>query len=487
LCSKPTLEIALIKEKIMKTGSIFSLRNIIVAVLAVVFFAGAFVAARFLTVTMQAVGGIPGIALSESTPDAASVDSLPTPEPAAPEIPLPPGWDGASRVTILLLGIDTEVRLDSEGKVSPDRVGPARSDTMILLTIDPQSKTAGMMSIPRDLWVNIPGFGYAKINTAYYDVEAFKVPGGGPELAMRTVEQVIGVPVQYYAQIQFWAFTHLIDSIGKVEVNVPKKIFIDPVGPGADDIMLSAGLHKLGGVEALAYVRQRHTKDGDVDRSKRQQDVIIAARNQVLNPANFPTILANAPTIYNEIQSGVRTNLTFNDIMKLGILAKDIDLTNIKKGVIDYKMMLLDNVVVNGENQSIAKPIPDKIRELRDEIFVTNTAVGPLAQGELVDLAKAEGATIAVYNASSVQGVAQRTADYLKSLGLNVILVDNASYLPGVTQVISHSSNLYTLKFFSQLFNLKSSSQVVNKTDQVAAANIEIIVADDWAVNNPMP
>ncbi len=471
----------------MKTGLNKNLRLLIIIGLGILLFAGSFALVRFVTVTMRAVSGIPGIAISNaanSTPDAAG--GLPPAAPNAPDVPLPATWDGASRVTILLMGVDTEVVVEQGKVISPDRIGPARSDTMILLTIDPQTKTAGMMSIPRDLWVNIPGFNYAKINTAYYNGDAYKLPGGGPELAMRTVEQVVGVPVQYFAQIEFAAFTTFIDSIDKIEVFVEKKIIIDPVGAGSDKIMLSAGPHRLGGVEALAYVRQRHTQGGDVDRSTRQQAVILAIRDKVMNPVNFPTMLANAPEIYTNIQSGVKTNLTFDEIMRLGMLAKDIAPENIKHGVIDYTMVQLDNVVVNGENQSIFKPIPDKIRELRDTIFF-NGAVGPLAQGQTLDLAKQEGATIAVYNGSSVQGLAQRTADYLKAQGFNVILTDNAGYFPGATQVINQHGKLYTLKYFKELFRLNSGVQISNKLDFSAAADINLIVADDWAVNNPMP
>ncbi len=472
----------------MKTRFKLSIKTIIVAVLAIAFFAGAFALVRYITVTMQAVAGIPGVSLSgDTSPTSEAPAGLPTPIPEAPDIALPPTWDGASRVTILLMGVDTELVIDPNGKVSPDRVGPARSDTMILLTIDPVSKTAGMMSVPRDLWVNIPGFNYAKINTAYYNGEAYKIPGGGPELAMRTVEQVVGVPVQYYAQVEFWAFTQLIDEIGKVNVFVEKKIIIDPMGPGADKIMLSAGPHLLGGVEALGYVRQRHTDGGDVDRSKRQQAVILAVRDKVLDPANFSTMLANAPSIYADIQTGVKTNLTFDEIMRLGMLAKDISPENIKRGVIDYTMVQLDNVVVKGENQSIFKPIPDKIRELRDEIFSSSGALSPLAAGDPLELAKQEGATIAVYNGSSVAGMAQRTADYLKSQGLNVVAIDNASYQPAATQVIDHRGRLYLVKYFKQLFNLTSGVQISNKYDAAAPADIELILADDWAYKNPMP
>lgn len=473
----------------MKTGIKISSRYVITGVIALVLFAGVFALVRYLTITMQVIGGIPGVAINQSDPAAAStsIPGLPTAVPEAPSIALPPTWDGASRVTILLMGVDTEPVLDAQGNVSPDRVGPARSDTMILLTIDPQTKTAGMMSVPRDLWVNIPGFNYAKINTAYFNGESYKLPGGGPELAMRTVEQVIGVPIQYYAQVQFWSFTNLIDEIGKVKVFVPKKIIIDPMGAGSDKIMLSAGYHLLGGVEALAYVRQRHTEGGDVDRSNRQQAVILAVKDKVMDPANFSTLLTNAPVIYNNIQTGIRTNLTFDEIMRLGMLAKDIPQENIKRGVIDYTMVQLDNVVVNGENQSIFKPIPDKIRELRDEIFSSAGAISPLAQGTSLELAKQEGATISVYNGSSTQGLAQRTADYLKSLGFNVVSVGNANAFPGVTQVINHRSKLYAIKYFKELFSINSGAQISNKEDAAAQADVDIIVADDWAIKNSMP
>ncbi len=474
----------------MKNGLKISTRNIITGALALVFFAGAFAAVRYLTITMQVIGGIPGAPVNQSNSSSAAgtdIPGLPTAVPEAPAVALPPTWDGASRVSILLLGVDTEPVLDAQGHVSPDRIGPARSDTMILLTLDPQTKTAGMMSIPRDLWVNIPGFNYAKINTAYFNGESFKLPGGGPELAMRTVEQVIGVPIQYYAQVQFWSFTNLIDEIGKVKVFVPKKITIDPMGPGSDKIMLSAGYHVLGGVEALAYVRQRHTEGGDVDRSNRQQAVILAVKEKVTDPANFSTLLANAPVIYNNVQTGIRTNLTFDEIMRLGMLVKDIPPENIKRGVIDYTMVQLDNVMVNGQNQSIFKPIPDKIRELRDEIFSSAGAVSPLANASSLELAKQEAATIAIYNGSKVQGLAQRTADFLKSQGFNVVLVGNSNAFPGVTQVVSHRTKLYTMKYFKELFSINSGAQLANKPDPAAQADVDIIVADDWGIKNTMP
>jgi polyisoprenyl-teichoic acid--peptidoglycan teichoic acid transferase len=473
-------------------------RQIVLGVISLVLFFGSLVAVSSLIANWcvtplpgVAVNGCDGIAANPDpaqTGDDGAVPDLPTPESAPPEVELPPVWDGASRVNLLVMGLDSDTNLVPGGSTNPDRTGAPRSDTMIVLTVDPQTGTAGMVSIPRDLWVNIPGFGYSRINTAYQNGEANKLPGGGPALAMKTVEQVLGVPIQYYAQVEFWAFSKFIDDIGKIEVDVPKKIFIDPVGPGADDFMLSAGKHWLNGSRALAYVRNRHTADGDVDRSRRQQDVIFAIRSRVLDPKNFPFLVTNANYLYNDIQAGVHTNLTFEEMMRLGVLVKDIPPEKIKRGLIDNSMVTFGNVTLGGQNAQILKPIPDKIRELRDEIFATGGAISPLASGaDALDLAKQEGATVGVLNATFTQGLAERTADYLRGLGINVVSTGSASEITGTTRVVDHRGRPYMLKYCQELFRLNSGSQIVSKYDPAAQADIEIVLGDDWAFNNPMP
>ena len=174
--------------------------------------------------------------------------------------------------------------------------------------------------------------------------------------------------------------------------------------------------------------------------------------------------------------------------MRLGMLAKDIPPENIKRGVIDYTMVQLVDMMVDGVKQSVMKPISDKIRVLRDEIFTASGALSPMAKGtDALDLAKQEGATIGVYNGSSVAGMAQKTTDYLKSLGFNVVVTATASYQPGATQVIDHRGKLYALRYFQELFKLNAGSQILNKYDPASTADIDIIVADDWAQKNPMP
>ena len=156
------------------------------------------------------------------------------------------------------------------------------SDTMMLLTIDPTNKTAAMMSIPRDMWVNIPGFDYGRINEAYFLGESYNLPGGGAELARQTVEQFIGVPVQYYAVIDFYAFIDLVNEVGGVEIVPDENVKIEKFGGSEEQILQAGEKYTLDGALALAYARERHTSGGDVDRAKRQQEVIMSFRKRIL-------------------------------------------------------------------------------------------------------------------------------------------------------------------------------------------------------------
>src|SRR5215203_6159411 len=282
--------------------------------------------------TITAAGNGP-VLNEEGTPVAASVVP-PPPVASIPDANLPPAWDGASRITILLIGLDYRDYLANDG--------PPRSDSMILLTIDPLTKTAGMMSVPRDMWVNIPGFGYSRINTAYSTGEGNKLPGGGPELARKTVEQFLGVPIQYYAQIDFGTFVEFIDLIGGIDVHNDEDLRLDPVGSGLDKIILKCcGIRHLNGEKTLAYARYRKGDEGDVGRAKRQQKVILGIRNVVLAPENFPVLLGKARQFYEEFSAGIKTNMPFDTAIQLGVLTKDIPVESIRQGVIDYTMVAL--------------------------------------------------------------------------------------------------------------------------------------------------
>jgi len=413
---------------------------------------------------------------AEGTPVAPTISS-------APQVQMPPPWDGASRVTILIIGLDYRDWLAAQE--SPEIQGPPRSDTMILLTIDPISKTAGMLSIPRDMWVNIPGFGYGKINTAYYLGEAYKLPGVGPGLAIKTVENFIGVPIQYYAQIDFGAFTQMIDEIGGLDIEVSETITLDPIGQHNTIYDLPPGNYHFDGAHVLAYARARYTEGDDVDRARRQQQVIFAIRDKILSLGMLPTLVAKAPALYQELSTGIHTNMSLDDAIKLGVLGMQIPQENIKKGVIDYTMMTIG---VSPDGLDILKPIPDKIRELRDEVF-GGGALSPMASGDLTTLLRDEGARVAVLNAGSgIPGLAQSAADFLTSQGMNVVVIGNpiehpefpiSYYADGYTTVVDYSGKPYALRYLMSLMGL-GSGQIQLKYTPNASADVVIFLRGDW-------
>jgi polyisoprenyl-teichoic acid--peptidoglycan teichoic acid transferase len=408
------------------------------------------------------------------------VEDLPAPPISIPDSNLPPAWDGASRINVLIIGLDYRDVLANQG--------PPRSDTMIVLTIDPLTKTAGMMSIPRDMWVNIPGFGYSRINTAFSSGEGAKLPGGGPELARKTVEQFLGVPIHYYAQIDFYTFVEFINLIGGIEVYNDEDLRLDPMGEGKDKIrMTCCGLRTMDGDKALAYVRYRKDKEGDVARANRQQKVILAIRDKVLSPENFPVLLGKAQQFYEEFSAGIKTNMPFDTAIRLGVLARDIPIESIKRGVIDYNMVLLADTTLGGERASVMKPLPDKIRELRDQVFTAGGPLSPLAsQSDLTTLMQADGARVRILNGTFTGGLEQTTGNFLLAQGVPVTEA-GATEGTNSTILIVYAPKLYTLKYLQAVFGITSSSQVIFRPDPTSTVDIEVRLGNDWANNNPIP
>jgi polyisoprenyl-teichoic acid--peptidoglycan teichoic acid transferase len=405
-----------------------------------------------------------------------------TPEPLPPEQEYPT-WDGGSRINILFVG------LRGGDPSEPDC--PFCTDTLILLTVDPISKTAGMLSIPRDMWVNIPGFGYSRINTAWSLGRGSKLPGGGPALTMKTVSHFVGVPVDYYVQVDFDTFVDVINLLDGVDIYNNETIVLDPAAHGRDfpKVKLTCcGTRHLNGVTALAYARCRKESqgctDGDVGRAKRQQKVIFGIRDKVLNPQNFPALFAQAPQLYNKFSEGIHTNMSLEDAMKLAVLVKDIPRESIKNGVIDNSMVAFGNVILGGQNASVMKPLPDKIRVLRDEIFTTSGPLGPLAQGDPVALMQADGAKVRVLNGTSSPSLDARTGSYLSQQGLQVTELGNTK-AQSRTTIILYTSKLYAFRYLINTLGITSPVQILIKSDPTQSADIEIRLGSDWVSKLP--
>lgn len=434
-------------------------------------------------VTSFEIAGLPGIAIQEQTQitgkeDGSTVDSANVPlQPS--DGPKPASWDGAKRVTILLLGLD--LRDWEEGD------GPPRTDTMLLLTVDPLTRTAGMLSIPRDLWVNIPGgFEYSRINTAYQLGEVYAYPdGGGPGLTMDTVEELLGVPIDYYAQIDFDAFMRFIDEIGGIDVYVPKKTKIDPLGDNNNRTLRRGDWH-LNGKMALAYARSRDGEGGDFDRATRTQDVAMAIFDKIIGTEMLPELLAKAGILYNQLQDGIHTNLSLDEAVRLAWLVSQIPKAEMKRGVIGPPDQV--SLVTSPDGtQQVLKPITDKIRLLRDELFTNTGPASPAAADmDLNSLVKEEGARVAVFNGSVTAGLAAETAEFLKSQGFNVVQADNAQQATPYTEIVFYSGKPYSVKFLVDLMKIDN-IRIFHVNDPASPVDIAITLGDQWANDNPMP
>jgi hypothetical protein len=258
-----------------------------------------------------------------------------------------------------------------------------------------------------------------------------------------------------------------------------ERITIDPIGP-KPPVKMGPHCQSYWGYEILGYARNRKTEGGDVDRANRQQKVIMALVDQVFSPQNFPDMVSRAPKIYAEAESGLRTNLSFDDALKLGVLLSQIPRENIKRGVIDYSMVTLDNVILAGQNASIFKPIPDKIRVLRDEIFSAAGPLSPMATGDPTALMQEDAARVRVVNGTYTEGLPERTGNYLLSQGMQVVEAGGyASSQYTRTTIVMYGPKLYTLRYLITLFGMDATNQILFSPDPASPVDIEIRVGAD--------
>lgn len=248
---------------------------------------------------------------------------VPTPVPL---VDFPP-----NAINIALLGSDK--RIDTEGW---------RTDVIIVVSVNPDLPSVNMFSIPRDTWVYIPNWQFTRINLADSHGAATNFPGGGPGLVAQTLQYNFGIPVQYYARVDFNGFKHLIDGAGGVDVVADCPLYdIFPDNPetvtdigyteltGTIDIPV-AGVYHLDGKHALWYSRSRKTTS-DFDRSRRQQRVLRALWEKI----KAQGIVGQLPALWGELGNTVQTDLNLNDVLYLANLGAQIDRARIKNSFLD--------------------------------------------------------------------------------------------------------------------------------------------------------
>jgi LCP family protein required for cell wall assembly len=288
-----------------------------------------------------------------------------TPVVHAPPAPLPSTHPAKEPTTVLLLGTDRR----SGGAGSSTN----NTDTVLLLYLDPETQRAAMLSIPRDLYVDIPGHGQNRVNTAY--ARGKRDGTGGLALARQTVSATLGIPIDHAVLIDFTVFVTVIDAIGGVDVDVPHDIY-DPTYPdsgiGYDPFYISAGSHHLDGATALKYARTRATVGGDFDRTARQRQIVMAVRDQVLSLDLLPSLIAQSPQLWINLQGAFEADLTLSEMIDLAVTASHIPTDQIALGSIDESCTI---PWTTPDGAQVLLPLPDMIDALvNDLLSATPTA-----------------------------------------------------------------------------------------------------------------
>ena len=415
------------------------------------------------------------IAASDSAPPftggAASVEAgTPTPDLTSPSLV----WKGKERVNVLVMGIDQR----------PGEEGAFRTDTMLVLTLDPVTKTGGMLSIPRDLWVPIPGYGVGRINTAHVLGQLNNHPGGGPALAAETVEANLGIRIHYYVRVDFNAFVELVDRLGGIDITVeediddPKYPSQDPADPyGYDPLHIEAGEQHFDGETALKYARTRHSAGGDFDRAERQQKVLRAVFDKVKRLDMLPTLLAQAPQMWGMLQDSVETDLTLDQIVALARLASDVSPDDIETGVIDERYTLFYET---DDGKQVLILLREKMRELRDDLFTSEiTSEDEAANQSSTGVDRA--ATVEVLNGTLVPGLAAEVAERLRQEDLSVPYTGNADRQDiDESLVVTHTDETYTAEYIARILGLPDSA-VVQGYEPGSDYDISVILGADYS------
>lgn len=375
-------------------------------------------------------------------------------------------WNGQDRINILLLGADLSA-VD----------GSSRTDTIMVVNIDPQTKSARILSIPRDVKVVIPGYGIDKINAAFALGDYNNVQGGGAGLMIRTIEANFGIPIHAFVQIDFNGFVQMVDTVGGLYIDVPYPI-LDSQYPAENfnyqRIHFSSGWQHMDGQEALIYARTRH-QDGDTSRSARQQQVLMAMRDQHLSA----DLIKQLPKLIADFGDTVRTDISITDAIKLAQLAMEIPNENIEQLTVTGAVH--DDYGENG------------IFYLRVDWLVMEDILSELVGYEVSAPGAAYmdpdySARVLVINGTRNEGLAGRIGTVLEYNGFWQVSVDMAEDVDTheTSKIIDIEGNLGTSALVSELISVGQDAiiygddaKALAQSDGYYGYDIIVILGDD--------
>jgi LCP family protein required for cell wall assembly len=295
-----------------------------------------------------------------------------------------------SRINVLIIGLD-----------NTDKT--RRADTIMVANINPKTKSIGVISLPRDTRVYIPGIGIEKVNHSY----AY----GGANLVRKTVSQFLNIPIPYYVEIHMDAVSDIVEKVGGVEIDIDRRMYyVDRAGDLYID--LQPGRQKLNGEKAVQYVRYRADGAGDIGRIARQQNFVRAVANQAMKLTNIFKI----PQLIRLTFSHVKTNMPFSTMISLASKMKDAYADgSIDVDTIPGQPMIIDSV-------SYLIPDQEKTQEM-----VNRVIHGYMVVTEDV-LAKKRNIKVEILNGTGQGDIARRVALMVKNKGYQVSWIGNAAH-----------------------------------------------------------
>ena len=343
-----------------------------------------------------------------------------------------------TRESVLILGSDARPDELARGEVG-------RTDTLLLFVADRATPRVAMVSVPRDLWVAIPGYGQERVNAAY--------ELGGSQTAKQTVSNVLAQRVDRYAVIGLQGVRDVVDAAGGVDITVAQAIHDDAYPTddyGYQTVDIPAGRQHMDGDTALKYARTRH-QDSDFGRIARQQQVLAAVRGAMVNPLNWP----RSPAVVAAMTRSIKTDVSPLDALAIGA-AMLRDPGDPDRLVIDTNLV---NPITGQDGASLLEPRPD-----------LKPAVARFLGG-------ASSASIEVLNGAGVAGLAARTADRLAQSGFIIASVGDAPRPQGQTSVVARPGARAAAEQIAATLGLAASR--VSESTALSGADVQVVLGAD--------
>jgi len=363
---------------------------------------------------------------------------------------------GDDTVNILLIGLDSTANLRGQN-----------TDVLIVVSVNKATRQVSMLSIPRDLWVYIPTYGWNRINTAHRRGYSLGYPGEGSALLIDTIEMNIGLPIHHWARVDFAGFTKVVDQLGGVDITVACPVnlrFKPPTSEEEQEMVLLPGIYHMDGDTALKYVRTRRGSS-DFARARRQQQFLKAMWSQFKSP----DIIARIPGLWTALSGSVKTDLGLDDLLSLARVGIDIKPQRVHSYYIG-RSETMDWVTDQG--WQVLLPRLDKIQEV-----LAKLASPPSADEDQV---ASEGAAIEVLNGTTRPNLPQFAADQLQWYGLKITrtgTADRADYPK--TQIIVFNDRPKAVETLAKVLKV-TAANIVYQQGGGQGIDVQVILGADY-------